>query len=115
MKDYKKLLEKAYDGFNARDIDAVLSLMNENVQWPNGWEGGDVQGQEEVRAYWTRQWKEINPSVTPVGFSEISPTQLAVQVHQIVKDYEDHLLSEGLVTHLYTFENGKVQRMQITN
>jgi ketosteroid isomerase-like protein len=53
------LIAEAYAAFNGRDIDGALSLMSENVSWPKASEGGRVVGKEEIRAYWTRQWKEL--------------------------------------------------------
>jgi hypothetical protein len=38
----RALLITAYAAFNARDIDAVLALMQPNVTSPNGMEGGYV-------------------------------------------------------------------------
>ncbi len=111
--NYQDLLEKAYKGFNARDIDAVLLLMNVDVHWPNGWEGGYVQGHDQVRAYWTRQWKEIDPIVKPIGFKERPNGQIEVEVHQTAKDINGKVLFDGTVIHVYTFENGKVKSMEI--
>ena len=54
--DVRELLRRAYAAFNARDIDAVLSMMHPNVEWPNAMEGGYVYGHDGVREYWTRQW-----------------------------------------------------------
>jgi hypothetical protein len=34
--------------------------MDADVHWPNGWEGGYVEGHDEVRDYLTRQWKELH-------------------------------------------------------
>lgn len=110
---YQEVVEKAYNAFNARDIDAVLLLLDADVQWPNGWEGGYMQGHSEVRDYWTRQWKEINPIVKPVSFTENSVGQIEVQVHQIAKDLRGNILFDGIVNHIYTFDNGKVKRMEI--
>jgi hypothetical protein len=59
MSDMRELLTRAYTAVNARDIDAVLSLMHPDVDWPNGWEGGRVVGHAGVREYWTRQWAVI--------------------------------------------------------
>ncbi|KAM3114137.1 nuclear transport factor 2 family protein [Phormidesmis sp. 146-33] len=49
------LLRKAYQAFNTRDIDTVLSLLHPDVAWANGMEGGYVHGHAEVRDYWNRQ------------------------------------------------------------
>ena len=110
---YQDLLEQAYNAFNARDVDVMLLLMDKDVQWPNGWEGGYVQGHDEVRDYWTRQWKEINPVVKPVSFKENPDGQIEVQVHQIVKDLSGNILFDGIVNHIYTFNKEKVKRMEI--
>lgn len=64
-----ELLHAAYAAFNARDIDAALALMTEDVAWPRAFKGGFVHGHEAIRAYWKEQWSEINPSVKPVSFS----------------------------------------------
>ena len=58
---HEQTLRSLYQAFNKRDIDAVLAAMSEDVDWPNAWEGGRVHGKQAVRAYWTRQWQEIDP------------------------------------------------------
>ncbi len=65
-----ELLHAAYAAFNARDIDAALALMTPDVAWPKAFKGGFVRGPEEVRAYWTEQWSEIDPHVEPVSFDD---------------------------------------------
>ena len=110
---YHHLIKQAYTAFNARDIDAVLKLMHPEVNWPNGWEGGYVKGRDEVKAYWTRQWKEVDPNVEPVSFKDKEDGQVEVQVHQIAKDMQGTILFDGMVTHVYTIENGLITNMEI--
>ncbi|RYE59177.1 MAG: nuclear transport factor 2 family protein, partial [Sphingobacteriales bacterium] len=102
-----------YQDFNDRNIDAVLALLHTDVTWPNGWEGGYVLGHDEIRAYWLRQWEEIAPNVVPVSFQVRSEREIAVDVHQVIKDLSGQVLSDGQVTHVYTFEEGKVRTMNI--
>jgi nuclear transport factor 2 (NTF2) superfamily protein len=85
---HQNLLKRAYDAFNARNIDAVLLLMHRDVHWPNGWEGGYVDGHDEVRDYWTRQWREIDPHVESISFKEREDGRIEVEVHQLVKDLQ---------------------------
>jgi SnoaL-like domain len=59
------LVRQLYEGFNRRDIPAVLTLLAENVDWANGMDGGHVHGRDAVRAYWTKQWAAIAPQVDP--------------------------------------------------
>jgi nuclear transport factor 2 (NTF2) superfamily protein len=107
------LLKKAYDAFNARNINAVLLLMHTDVHWPNGWEGGYVDGHEQVREYWARQWKEIDPHVEPLAFKEREDGRIEVEVHQVVKDLRGKLLSDGIVKHVYTIEDNLIKNMEI--
>lgn len=113
MLNDRELIKKAYAAFNARDIDAVLKTMHPNVKWPRAWEGDYANGHDEVRAYWERQWKEINPTVTPVGFRERENGTLEVEVDQLVKDQQGNILFDGKVTHVYTIRDGLVHQMDI--
>ncbi len=115
MNTGEELIRKAYKAFNERDAETVLALMQPNVQWPNGWEGGYVQGRDAVKEYWTRQWKEINPVVTPVNFYRNDKGQIEVTVHQTVKDVAGNLMFDGELLHVYTITNGYIETMQILN
>lgn len=108
-----ELLEAAYREFNARKIDAVLALMQPDVDWPNGWEGGYVHGHEGVRDYWTRQWAVLDPHVEPVAIRREADDRMAVEVHQVVHDREGKLLVDTMVRHLYTLRDGLIERMEI--
>jgi len=107
------LIKKAYSAFNERDIDKALSTMQPNVQWSKAWEGGYISGHDEIKEYWTRQWKEINPNVEPVGFTERQNGNLEVEVHQKVKDLAGNSMFDGTVKHVYTFEDGLIKTMDI--
>ncbi len=108
-----ELLSNAYDAFNRRDIDEVLATMDENVHWPNGWEGGYVHGYDGVRDYWTRQWAALNPKVVPVSFKEMEDGRIETLVQQTVKDLQDNIVFDGTVKHIYTISNGLITQMEI--
>jgi hypothetical protein len=40
------ILRRCYAAFNARDLEGALATMHPEVHWPNGWEGGWVEGRE---------------------------------------------------------------------
>jgi len=107
------IIKKAYSAFNERNIDNALSTMQPNVQWSKAWEGGYICGHDEIKQYWTRQWNEINPKVEPIGFVERENGILEVEVHQNVKDTEGNLMFDGLVKHVYTFQDGLIKTMNI--
>ncbi len=109
----KRLIEKAYNGFNNRDIDSVMPLMHEDIHWPKAFEGGYVVGPQQIRAYWTRQWSEINPIVTPQAIIEREDGRVEVLVHQLVKDLEGKVLFDGNVKHVYEIRNDLLLKMDI--
>jgi uncharacterized protein (TIGR02246 family) len=112
MSDRRALLERAYAAFNARDVEAVLVLMDPDVDWPNVMEGRRAHGHDEVRDYWTRQFEQIDSHVEPVAFHE-DVDRVVVRVHQVVRDPGGNVLSEGDVEHVYTFRHGLVARMDV--
>lgn len=87
--------------------------MAPDVVWPNGWEGGVVRGREEVRAYWTRQWAEIDPMVEPVDFRQEQNGRVAVTVRQVVRDLAGTVIAQGHVVHVYRCADGLVHDMEI--
>src|SRR5258705_13005527 len=107
------LIAEAYSAFNRRDIDGALALMSENVSWPKASEGGRVVGKEEIRSYWTRQWKEFDPHVEPVEMIEREGSITEVKVHQVVKSLAGDVLSDSEVWHVYTVANGIIERMDL--
>ena len=109
----EQLLRHAYAAFNARDIDGALAVMHPDVDWPNGMEGGREVGHDAVRAYWTRQFGLIDSHVEPVGFERDDQGRIVVEVHQVVRDLEGSVLSDGRVRHVYTLRDGLVSRMDI--
>jgi ketosteroid isomerase-like protein len=108
-----ELLQAAYAAFNARDIDAALAIMAPNVTWPRAFKGGFVHGPEEVRAYWTEQWSEIDGQVEPVAFHLEDAGQILVEVHQVVRDLAGAVLADEYVGHRFTFEHGLIQGMEV--
>jgi nuclear transport factor 2 (NTF2) superfamily protein len=107
-------LRALYAAFNAREIDAVLDALAEDVDWPNAWEGGRLRGRAAVRDYWTRQWAEIDGQVEPVEFATRPDGRVAIEIDQTVRDLNGTLLSEGRVRHVYAFaEAGLVTSMEV--
>lgn len=107
------LIKNAYAAFNARNIEAILQMMHPEVKWAKAWEGDYANGHNEVSSYWQRQWKDIDPKVTPVGFHERENGTLEVEVDQLVKDLEGHILFQGKVSHVYVINDGLLEQMNI--
>lgn len=107
------MLANLYKAFNARDIDAALALMRVDVDWPNGMEGGWVRGHEGVRQYWTRQWGLIDPHVEPQRFQTDETGRIIVDVHQLVRDLDENVITDQMVQHVYLIEDGLIKTMEI--
>lgn len=109
-----ELLRAAYAAFNARDIDAALALMTPDVTWSRAFKGGFVQGPEEVRAYWTEQWSEINPHVEPVAFHPENADRILVDVRQVVRDVAGTVIADEHVGHRFTIDRGLIRFMEVS-
>jgi ribosomal protein S18 acetylase RimI-like enzyme len=107
------LLRRAYEAFNARNIDGALATMHANVDWPNGMEGGRVHGHQKVREYWQRQFDLIDSHVELRQMEQRSDGQVIVTVRQIVRDRAGNLISEDTVEHWYSIDEGLIERMVI--
>ncbi len=115
MRSNEELLAATYKAFNAREIDTVLAMLHPEVDWPNGMEGGRVHGRENVREYWTRQWAMLDPHVEPVRFEDDPNGRTVVEVHQVVRDLAGKTLVDQIVYHVYSIQNGLIERMDIRN
>jgi hypothetical protein len=111
--DREQRLRRAYAGFNDRDVEAVLSLMTPEVDWPNAWEGGRLRGHDAVRDYWTRQWASIDPTVEPLAFTTRPDDRVAVEVRQVVRALDGTPMQEGTVLHVYAFAGDLIERMDV--
>lgn len=108
-----ELLQRVYAAFNRRDFETVLAEMQDDVDWPNGWEGGRVAGKPAVRDYWKRQFEVLDAVVEPKRFTRESDGRIAVDVHQVVHDKGGKLVADQMVQHVYEFRDGLIQRMEI--
>jgi ketosteroid isomerase-like protein len=115
-----EILRRIYDRFNARDVEAVLAVLAEDVAWANGMDGGHVHGREAVREYWTRQWTMVSPHVEPVRFRRAGDGTVVAEVRQSVRDLEGkplqgqtHGLKDKTVEHVFRLHDGKVTSFDI--
>ena len=113
MADTRTVIRQAYSAFNKRDIDGALALMTQDVSWPKASEGGKVIGKEEIRAYWTRQWGEFDPSVEPLSIIEEDGGKARVRVRQLVRGLQGGVLSDSEVLYVFTVKNGLIAAMDL--
>jgi hypothetical protein len=113
MANTQTLIAEVYSAFNQRNIDGALAFMSQNVSWPKASQGGRVIGKEEIRSYWSRQWKEFDPHVEPIEVIDRGAGKIDVRVHQLVKSLGGDVLSDREVRHFYTVADGLIERMDI--
>ena len=111
--DTEQQLRSLYAAFDPRDIDEVLAVMAEDVDWPNARERGRLHGREAVSDYRTRQWSEIDPTAEPVQITAGPDGRITVEVRQLVRSRVGETLSEGRVRHVYILRDGLVSRMDV--
>lgn len=110
-----EFLQDIYEAFNRREIDTVLAMMAPDVKWANGMEGGFVDGRENVRRYWERQFEIINPQLEILKAEVDAAGRAIVTVHQIVKDLNGNLLAEKTVEQIFTFENDLIKTFELVD
>ena len=87
--------------------------MTQDVSWPKASEGGTVVGKKEIRAYWTRQWREFDPHVEPLAITGEDGGKTRVRVHQLVRSREGDVLSDSEVLHVFTMNSGLIAAMDL--
>jgi len=113
MSANKEFLQNLYDAFNKREIETIIALMRPDVKWTNGLEGGFVHGRDEVREYWTNQFKAIQPELETLKFETDESGRNIVTVHQIVKDLDGNVLVDTEVRQIFTIEDGLISLYEI--
>ncbi len=110
---HEQLLRRAYEAFNARDIEGALATMHADVDWPNAMQGGRVRGHREVREYWERQFRSIDSLVEPLRIERAPAGRVVVTVRQRVRDRVGNVVSDEMLEHHYLITDGLVERMDI--
>ena len=104
---------KAYQSFNNKTINLILSLMHPDVSWPKGVHGDYIEGYDNLRNYWIKQWSEIYINIKPLTLKENPKGQIEATVHQIINDLQGNITSDKILKHIYSFEDGLIKRMEI--
>ncbi|MDX6580979.1 MAG: hypothetical protein QOI10_163 [Solirubrobacterales bacterium] len=111
--DLEAAIRRLYEAFNAREVEQVIALMADDVDWPNAIEGTRLIGREAVREYWRLLFDRFNPRLEPLGFEDLGNGQVRVRVHQSLHDLEGDLMGEGEVFHDHVFRDGQIERMDV--
>jgi hypothetical protein len=109
----RDLIRRAYEAFNARDLDSALAAMHHDVDWPNVIAGGRVRGHDEIRRYWLCQLQRLDPRLEPQTVWMDERGRIIVDVRQVVRDLQGIVIVDEHVQHVYTIRDGLIARMDI--
>jgi hypothetical protein len=105
-------LSYAYAAVNLGDIETALTLMSEDVDWPNTIEGGREHGRDAVRVYWTRLFGLLVPRFDVLGVRDAGRDRTLVQAEL---RFSDPLTGQPLayqdIEHVFTWRGSRVARM----
>jgi hypothetical protein len=102
-------LNRLYEAFNQHDLATVMDCLSSDITWPNTLDGGLIVGREAVGAFWRRQFEIVAIEVVPIGFAALPDGRLSVSVQQTVSNLDGLPWSDGLATHIFSFDqDGKI-------
>lgn len=113
VRDREELLRKAYSLFDDRDVDALLSMMTDNIEWPDVANNAVLRDKNMIRAYWEGQFAVTNPRVQAIDFVPAGDDLVAVVDQQIFDLAGEPLTPSNVVFHRYTFDGDLVRRMVV--
>ena len=111
----KALLIDAYRRFNGRDVEGLLSMMTDDVEWPDVLNQKVLRSKDAIREYWLGQFAVGDPQVVPMDFEPGTvDDEIVAVVEQEVRGLGgDVLVERREVRHRYWFRDGLVRRMVV--
>jgi hypothetical protein len=107
-------LRCAYGAFNKGEIESAISLMCDDVDWPNTIEGGRERGRDAVRDYWTRLRGLVVPRVEPLRLRPDEQGRIVVEAHLVFSDpATGQPLAHERAQHVFRFRGDLVERMDV--
>lgn len=105
------LLLQAYAAHNRRDLEALLALVSDDVDWPD--DPRRLDGKAQVCAYWTEQWSRTRTHDQPVTLTRHKDGRVTVTVDQVVRAPDGTVISRGRFLHLHRLQSGRLAAMHL--
>lgn len=108
-------LEAVFRCFNAREIDVLLSMMSDGVEWPDVANNAVLSDKAWIRRYWTAKFEVADPSVQPSMFEHVGD-DVVVRVRQRVDGLRGEVIvPPTVVFHRYSFSGELISRMVVSS
>jgi len=101
----------AYKSYNERDLEGLLPLMCEDVNWANALTGDRIRGRAEMRRIWELQGISLNVQIEPIRIYDEADGNTVVLVREIMHEAGGRLLMDHETEHVYTWRDGLIARM----
>lgn len=106
-------IAQLYDAYNGRAFDRCVSMLADEVEWPNEAEGGVLQGREAVRAYFTDVTAPVRAHYDLISLHTQADGRVCALCRQTIRSAADgSLWSSTRILHRYTLRNGRVTRLE---
>jgi len=114
-RDRIPLIGVGYELFNAQDLDGLLALFTEDIEWPDVVNGDLLHGIGEVREYFERIFAITKVQVILGDVIEIGDAVVATTYQQFY-DLDGKMLGEPrMVVNRFSFRGDLVCRMVLTS
>jgi uncharacterized protein len=103
-----ELIKKGYDAFTAGDVETVMSLLDDNIEWVQPGDSaisGTYHGKAEFGEYLSRM-AEKSPTVKPLRF--LADGDMVVALTEVTAGGET-----GQDADVFTLRDGKMVRAQV--
>jgi ketosteroid isomerase-like protein len=109
-----EVLRRAYELFNAKDVDGFCALLDPDIVWPDLAGGPTLRGAGSVRDYWRNAFTVVSPRVIPHEFL-VDDDAVIVVIEREVLDLDGRTVGPvAVVVHRATFRDGRIAKLSIT-
>lgn len=113
MRHERALLSRAYEAYNARNLEALGAVLHDDAEWPDSLEGGLVTGRAAVIAYFARQFDLMQLDARQITVREEPPSRIVLDIQYAVRSREGQLWSDTRAVLAYDFADGLIRRLTV--
>lgn len=108
------IVRSAYERFNDGDLDGVLALLTDDVEWPDLVHDSVLHGKAALRRYWDDMLAQVRLSVFLGEAMEVVDHVVALVRQQVYELDHQPFGPANTVAHRFWFRDGLIARMELT-